>query len=80
MEKETGFLDKPENIKKIRWIFYVILVILVGLDFFIHKHPHFSWEKIPGFFAIYGFVACVVIIAVSKNLGRFLKKKEDYYD
>ena len=80
MKKERDFFDKPKNIKMMSRIFFVVLVVLVALDFVVSKHPHFSWEKIPGFYAIYGFIACVLIIAVSKSLGRLLKRKGDYYD
>ncbi len=43
-------------------------------------HPH-AWDRIPGFYALFGFGACVVIIFVSKTLGKvWLEKREDYYD
>jgi len=80
MKKEIDFFDKPENIKMIRRIFHSCLVVLVLLDLFISKHPHFIWENIPGFDAVCGFIACALIIAVAKTLGLLLKKKEDYYD
>ncbi len=80
MKKEIDFFDKPENIKMMRRIFHSCLVVLVLLDLFISKHPHFFWENIPGFDAVFGFVACALIILVSKSLGILLKKKEDYYD
>lgn len=63
-----------------RRVFVAILVLLVVLDFFVHKHPPFLWEAIPSFNAVYGFISCVVIIVVSNFLGRWLKKREDYYD
>jgi hypothetical protein len=37
-------------------------------------------EAWPGFYAVFGFIACVVIILVSKLLGFALKVREDYYD
>lgn len=85
MKKMIDFIDKPENIKKMRRIFHVCLVVLVLLDvitsIFISKHPHFIWEKIPGFSAVYGFIACALIIIVSKALGKWgLMKPENYYD
>ncbi len=80
MKKEIDFFDKPENIKMMRRIFHSCLAVVVLLDLFISKHPHFFWEKIPGFYAAYGFIACALIIAVAKTLGILLKKKEDYYD
>ena len=80
MKKEIEFFDKPKNIKIMRRVFHLSLVVLIALDFFISKHPQFSMEGIPGFYATYGFIACALIIAVSKALGLWLKKKEDYYD
>lgn len=75
-------LEKPENIKKIKNFSYIILAILVLIDFFIHRHHvFFFWDKIPGFNAFYGFIACIIIIIGSKTLGkRWLMKPEDYYD
>ena len=81
MKKESNFFDKPGNIKKLNIFFYATLGILVVLDFFIEKHPHFGWENIPGFYALFGFIACILIIVIAKTLGhKWLMKKEDYYD
>ncbi len=80
MKKEIGFFDKPKNIRLIRYIFYLCLIVLVAIDFFIERHSTFAFEKIRGFYAFYGFLSCAVIILVSKLLGIFLKRKEDYYD
>lgn len=81
MGNKKSFFDKPGNVQKLKYGFYVSLVILVAFDFFIHKHTHLSWEKIPGSYAMYGFLSCAVIVAVSKTIGKlWLQKKEDYYD
>jgi hypothetical protein len=52
------------------------------VDFVIPRHEvHFFGDKIPGFWSLFGFIACVVIIVVSKWLGKHgLMKNEDYYD
>ena len=75
-------LENPEQVKKLRRIFYVTLALLVGIDFFIHReHAIFFWDSIPGFSALYGFISCVLIIIVSKVIGHAgLMKREDYYD
>lgn len=75
-------IEKPENIKKFKNFSYIILAILVLIDFFIHReHVTFFWDKIPGFSALYGFIACAITIIGSKALGkRWLMKPEDYYD
>jgi membrane protein YdbS with pleckstrin-like domain len=80
MDKQHIF-DKPKNVTRLLVFFYAILVILLAIDFFIDKHPHFAWEAWPQFFAVYGFVACVLLVLVSKYVLRpLVKRKEDYYD
>jgi hypothetical protein len=68
--------------KIVKKIAYGILVLLVMVDFIIPRHEvHFFGDKIPGFWSLFGFSACVVIIIVSKWLGKNgLMKDEDYYD
>lgn len=71
-----------ERASLLRKIGYFLLVASVVAGFFIpREHVEHFWEKIPGFHAVYGFVACVAIIVVSKFLGKhWLMKREDYYD
>lgn len=79
--KEWSWFDHPQNIRRLRLGFYLVLVLLVLPDFFIHKHTLFSpVEGVPGFYALFGFIACVAIILISKVLGFVLKRPEDYYD
>jgi len=81
MKKEFNFFDRPGNVSRTRVVFYAVLIILVFADLFVPKHPNYAWEKLPGSYAVYGFLSCAVIIAVSKALGRlWLQKREDYYD
>ncbi|GAI81921.1 unnamed protein product [marine sediment metagenome] len=77
--KELSFLDPPENRAKFRRYFFVSLLVLLVIDFFIHKHPEFPWEGAPVFFAVYGFAACVSLIFIAKLLRFFVKREEDYY-
>ena len=80
-KKEFDWFDHPKNIRRLRTGFYIVLALLVLPDFFMHKHSlFFSVEAWPGFYAFFGFVACVVIILVSKLFGFALKVREDYYD
>ncbi len=80
MKKELKIFDKPENVKRLLGIFYASLVVLLIVDFFIHKHAEFPWEESPVFFAAYGFVSCVVVIFTAKLLRVFTKRDEKYYD
>ena len=74
------FLDKPDNVEKLLRIFYVICGVLFLLDFVVHRHIYNSLEKLPGFYAIYGFIAFVVLVLVSHLLRKLFMRKEDYYD
>ena len=61
----------------------VVLAALVVWDalFVSKEHVHTFVERIPGFWAVFGFVACVVIIIVSKCFGHLgIMTREDYYD
>jgi len=68
--------------KTVKRIAYVVLVLLVVVDFIIPRPEiHFFGDKIPGFWSLFGFIACVLIIVVSKWLGQhWLMKDENYYD
>ena len=79
MKKEFKIFDKPQNVKRFLFLFYASLVILLVADFFIHKHADFPWEAKYNFFAVYGFVSCVLLIYIAKLLRLFVKKSEDYY-
>jgi uncharacterized membrane protein YdcZ (DUF606 family) len=58
----------------------LILVLALGLIVQPQQDAHF-WEKLPIYEAAFGFLGCLLIIFVSKALGRlFLQKREDYYD
>lgn len=63
-------------------IFVVVLALAVLGDWlFVRSHAESWWQGIPGFFAIFGLVFCIVIVLASKFLGHlWLQKKEDYYN
>jgi drug/metabolite transporter (DMT)-like permease len=60
----------------------VLLVIVDALPFLVDKHhAHTKAEHLPGFWAAFGFVACVLIVIVSKAYGKAgIMTREDYYD
>lgn len=62
---------------------YAVLAALVVIDLFVDKHHAHTWAEkhIPGFWAMFGFVACVAIIIISKWFGhQGIMTREDYYD
>jgi len=57
-----------------------VLVLSLGAEVLVHPQVHFSWQSVPFFSALYGFVGCIMIILGSKALGHYwLQKEEDYY-
>ena len=69
----------PKVLKK---LFLMVTALFIILGFFVSpKHPHFFWEKIPAFDALFGFIGCIVLALGSKALGHHgISKDEDYYD
>lgn len=73
------------NARGRRW-FYAGLAALAGGELaaprlFRAGDAHFWFEDLPAWGSLCGLASCVVIIAVSKLLGRlWLKRREDYYD
>lgn len=72
-----------DRLKLVIRLSFVGLALLVAWDvlFVAKEHAHTAVERIPGFWAVFGFVACVVIIIVSKWYGHLgIMTREDYYD
>lgn len=78
--RELKIFDKAVNVKRLLICLYVFLAGLLVADFFISKHGHFSWENASEFYAAYGFLCYLTLIALAKVLRRFIKRPEDYYD
>jgi len=73
--------DNPKNVKRLLRCFFLSLLVLLLLEVFLHKHPHFAWEAWPEFYAVFGFVACVALVLAAKYILRpLVKRGEDYYD
>ena len=79
-EEKPGYFDKPGNVKNVLRIFYIICAFLLAADFFIHRHVIHSWEGLWGFYSVFGFVACVVLVLVAKQMRKLIMRSEDYYD
>ena len=78
-EKKYLF-DNPRNVDSLLRGFYVTCILLVLVDFFVHRHIYMAWENLPAFYALYGFVACVMLVLLAKLLRKVVMRKEDYYD
>ena len=76
----THFFEKPANVRLVLRIFYGLCVLLLLGDFIIHRHIAHPWERLPGFYPLFGFVACVLLVLVAKEMRKVLMRREDYYE
>ena len=67
--------------RTLKFVFLVSIGLSILSGFFFRaEHPHFWWERIPAFDAIFGFLGCILIVVGSKALGHhWLQKDKDYY-
>ena len=95
-KEEPRWLDNPENVRKIIRGFYglCIIIILADLVFSLGWHKHaalledsslHSVETLPAFYGVYGFLACVGLVYVSKVMRgwkgkNILMREEDYWE
>ena len=89
-DERTHFFDDPRNVRRFLRVFYALCLIIVLLDplgLLLHslglgdlRHAERSWEGFPGFYAAFGFVACVLLVLVAKKLRGVLMRDEDYYE
>jgi hypothetical protein len=73
------------RLKAVIWVACIALAVLVALDAIPgvvdKEHAHTEAEHFPAFWAVFGFVGCVLIIILSKWFGHAgIMKREDYYD
>ena len=68
--------------KTMKRISFATLILIILIDFFIPRHEiHFIGDKIPGFWSLFGFIACILIILISKWIGRLgIMQDENYYN
>jgi hypothetical protein len=76
------WIERPSTVRMLWMGSAIVLTLLVAADLFVEHHEaHFLIETSFGFSAWYGFVACVAMVVVSKQVvALFLKRKDTYYD
>jgi len=81
MKLSLRWIENPGMLTRMWKIFVGIVVFLVAIDFFIpHEHTYLIFETIPGFNAVYGFVACTALVVFAKVLRKLCKRDMKYYD
>ena len=74
------FFDHPQNVKRVLRVFYGLAAGLFLIDLVIHRHVIHEWESFTGFYAVFGFIACVVLVLVAKQLRKLVMKNESYFE
>ena len=82
-EKKHLF-DQPRNVHRLIRVFFALCALLLGADLLFHRHLMFAEGVFPvegwfGFYAIYGFVACVLLVLIATQMRKVLMRREDYY-
>ncbi|MCR9260735.1 MAG: hypothetical protein NXH95_13485 [Pseudomonadaceae bacterium] len=79
-QQDDHWLVRQTTIRKLWIIFSIILALTVVGQFFIKIKGYFGIDGWFGFGAVYGLLACVLMVVAAKVLGALLKRREDYYD
>ena len=67
--------------KRMIKIFLLLLGITLAASAVLdaHKNP-FDYANIYAFYALYGFLVCVLMIVIAILIGIFIKRDDSYYD
>jgi hypothetical protein len=70
-EKEKRHLfDNPRNVKRAIYALYAVCGLSLIGDFIVQRHADHPWEAIFGFYSVYGFGACVLLVLISSSARR----------
>ncbi len=88
--EQSHVFDNPRNVRRVLISLFVACGMVFSLDLLDLVLPWFGlgnlrhaendWDGLPGFYAFYGFIACVVLVLIAKRMRRILMREEDYYD
>jgi len=78
-QQKQYLFDNPKNVSRVIRLLVAICMLLFVLDFILHRHSSHPWEHIPGFYALYGFIGCVLLVIFAKWLRLVVKRPEFYY-
>lgn len=60
--------------------FLVASALLFVADFFVKRKTHAGAEEIPGFYLVYGFAGCVVLVLVAREMRNVVTRDESFHD
>jgi len=71
--------DNPSNVRRVIRALVGICIGLVAIDFIYHRHVVHPWEGLWGFYALFGFAACVALVLIAREMRKLVMRSEDYY-
>jgi hypothetical protein len=55
----------------------LLALVLVEATVIPHYHPEFPWHYVPGYSAMIGLFGCIVVVMISKWLGKALLQRPE---
>jgi hypothetical protein len=80
MQDQTYWLNQPRNVTRLYRGLWIVGLLLVAADLVVHRHEGVAFAEQFGFYALYGFCACVALVLAAKLLRRVVMRPEHYYD
>ncbi len=79
-DQERRWILRPRNIRKLWWLFCLVLAMTVLAQALIPIHAEFGVDGWFGFSAYFGFLSCMAMVVFARLIGGVLKRPDDYYD
>ncbi|MFW6077791.1 MAG: hypothetical protein ACOC71_08550 [Hyphomicrobiales bacterium] len=79
-DERTYWLDDSRNVSRLVWLLVGVCVILAALEFTANRYGPFAIEHVFGFYGIFGFVASLVVVLLTRFLRPLVARREDYYE
>jgi hypothetical protein len=79
-DEPLHWLQKPTTIRLLWVLGFGLLAITVLAQIWIPMHGHFGWDDWFGFYALFGFFSCVLMVVVAKALALWVKRPDTYYE
>jgi hypothetical protein len=71
--------DNKRNVTIVIWGLTAVCVLLFAADWVVHRHIANDLEHLFGFYAVYGFVACVLLVLLAAEMRKLVMRDENYY-
>lgn len=79
-QDKRHMFDDRRNVRRVIYALLAVCGLSIIAEIFVERHIDHPWEASFGFYGVYGFVACVVLVLLAKEMRKFLMRAEDYYD